>query len=97
MDITAGDDEQWEGVKRKYFFSDTYYLPLSLFDGGASAATEAGGGGGEGGAAVREGESAADAFVRLNGSAVSLLAASVAGGDFDLRELLATEVRDRRV
>eukprot|EP00966_Prymnesium_polylepis_P332929 7388406-Prymnesium_polylepis.1 len=36
--VPADKDQQWADIKRKYFFSDTYYLPHCVLDGGAAAA-----------------------------------------------------------
>ena len=33
----AGADAAWAGVKRLYFYDDTYYLPHAVLDGGAAA------------------------------------------------------------
>jgi hypothetical protein len=42
--VPPDKDSEWSDIKRKYFFSDTYYLPHCVFDGGLGHAvsTEAG-------------------------------------------------------
>ena len=40
MDISS-PDKQWDGVRRRYFQADTYYLPHCVFVGKAAAAAAA--------------------------------------------------------
>ena len=40
VDISS-PDAQWEGVRRRYFQADTYYLPHCVLDGGERAESSA--------------------------------------------------------
>ena len=65
-------DATWDGVRRRYFQADTYYLPHCVLGGGADDGdAEMGEDGGDG----------ADArmFARRNAAALALMAASVQG------------------
>ncbi|KAL1510463.1 hypothetical protein AB1Y20_006770 [Prymnesium parvum] len=82
-------DEQWAQIRRKYYFSDTYYLPHCVLDGGNAekAADDA----------AEEGDDVPPAvhFANLNPSLMTLLARSLRGGAEDakdLQRLLADEV-----
>ena len=37
MQAGAAGDAAWAGVRRQYFYADTYYLPHAVLDGGEAA------------------------------------------------------------
>ena len=64
------DSEQWDGVKRSYYWSDTYYLPLCRMLGGDGAGDGVGDGDGSSGGEAKEAKESAVASETAEGGAL---------------------------
>ena len=98
IDTPAEGDTAWDGVKRQYFYADTYYLPHAVLDGGAAAAAAEPATGADDVDMVDSG-GAAEQLIALNGGVMRLVGHSLqtalgAAGDesIGLRLLLCEHI-----